>query len=47
MMSSGVPGVGGAKADAFDTIQQMNEIVLQFFNAYLKNEGNFTAAGKY
>lgn len=47
MMSSGVPGVGGAKANAFDTLQQMNEIILQFFNAYLKNEGTFTAAGKY
>jgi dienelactone hydrolase len=47
MMSSGVPGVGGAKADPFTTIEKMNGIVLQFFNAYLKGEGSFTSAGTY
>jgi hypothetical protein len=40
-----VPGVGGAAADPYATIEKMNGIVLQFFNAYLKGEGAFSAAG--
>jgi predicted dienelactone hydrolase len=47
MMRSDVPGVGGAAADPYATIEKMNGIVLQFFNAYLKGEGAFSAAGTY
>jgi hypothetical protein len=47
MMRSSVPAVGGAEADPFVTIEKMNGIVLQFFNAYLKGEGTFSAAGTY
>lgn len=45
MMRSSVPGVSGAEADSFDTIQKMNGIVLQFFNVYLKGQGTFSVDG--
>jgi dienelactone hydrolase len=47
MMRGSVPGVSGAEADPYATIEKMNGIVLQFFNAYLKGEGAFSAAGTY
>lgn len=41
MMRSSVPEVGGAEADPYATIEKMNGIILQFFNAYIKGEGSF------
>jgi len=42
MMRSSVPGIREAETDPFVTIEKMNEIVLQFFNTYLKGEGSFS-----
>jgi dienelactone hydrolase len=42
MMRGSVPGIIEAEADPFVTIETMNGIVLQFFNAYLKGEGSFS-----
>jgi dienelactone hydrolase len=47
MISSSVKHVGGETADKLYVIEKMNDIVLQFFNVYLKGEGNFAAAGTY
>jgi predicted dienelactone hydrolase len=47
MMRSSVPGISEAETDPFVTIEKMNGIVLQFFNAYLKGEGAFSATGTY
>lgn len=38
---------GGEAADKLGVIEKMNDLVLTFFNAYLKGEGSFTAAGEY
>jgi dienelactone hydrolase len=38
---------GGETADKYDVIEKMNDIVLEFFNVYLKGEGSFTSAGTY
>jgi dienelactone hydrolase len=35
---------GGAAADKYAVIEQMNDLVLAFFNDYLKEEGSFTVA---
>ena len=35
------------RSDPLSTIEKMNDIVLQFFNVYLKGEGSFTSAGTY
>jgi dienelactone hydrolase len=45
MINAAVPKAGGHEADALSTIEKMNEIVLEFFNVYLKGEGSFAAAG--
>ena len=45
IINSSVPKAGGHEADPLATIEKMNDLVLKFFNAYLKGEGNFTAAG--
>ncbi|NTW98229.1 MAG: hypothetical protein HGB28_06750 [Oscillochloris sp.] len=42
LMRSSVPAVGGAQADPYATIEQMNGIVLDFFDAYLKGVGSFS-----
>jgi hypothetical protein len=47
MINSSVPKGGGIEGDRYGTIEKMNGIVLAFFNAYLKGEGSFTAAGTY
>lgn len=48
MINASVPkGGGGHAADALSTIDKMNEIVLKFFNVYLKGEGSFTYKGTY
>ncbi len=47
MMRSSVPGVSGAEADPYTTIEKMNALVLQFFNVYLKGKGSFSVAGTY
>jgi dienelactone hydrolase len=37
--------IGGVQeADKYEILEKMNQIVLDFFNAYLKGEGNFTSA---
>ncbi len=38
LLRGSVPAVGGATADPYATIEQMNGIILQFFNAYLKGK---------
>lgn len=45
MISSSVKHVGGETADSLSVIEKMNDIVLQFFDVYLKGEGSFNAAG--
>jgi dienelactone hydrolase len=47
MINASVPKAGGHEADPLSTIEKMNDIVLQFFNVYLKGEGSFTSAGTY
>jgi dienelactone hydrolase len=48
MINASVPKAGGGHAaDALSTIGKMNDIVLQFFNVYLKGKGSFTSAGTY
>lgn len=47
VINAAVPKAGGHEADALSTIEKMNEIVLQFFNVYLKGEGIFTYSGSY
>jgi dienelactone hydrolase len=38
---------GGETADKYHVIEKMNDIVLVFFNVYLKGEGNFNLEGTY
>jgi dienelactone hydrolase len=48
MITSSVKKAGGGEtADKYYVIEKMNDVVLMFFNAYLKGEGSFTAAGTY
>jgi dienelactone hydrolase/FtsH-binding integral membrane protein len=47
MINASVPKAGGHEADALTTIEKMNDIVLDFFNVYLKGEGTFTYSGTY
>jgi dienelactone hydrolase len=47
MINASVPKAGGHEADPLSTIEKMNDIVLQFFNVYLKGEGTFTYKGEY
>jgi dienelactone hydrolase len=47
MINASVPKAGGHEADPLSTIEKMNDIVLEFFDVYLKGEGGFTAAGTY
>jgi dienelactone hydrolase len=47
-ITSAVPKAGGGEtADKYYVIEKMNDLVLMFFDAYLKGEGSFTAAGTY
>lgn len=39
--------IGTQEADKYYIIEKMNNIVLQFFNCYLKNEGSFHPEDKY
>ncbi|WP_026888822.1 alpha/beta hydrolase family protein [Clostridium beijerinckii] len=39
--------IGIQKADKYYVIEKMNNLVLQFFNCYLKNEGDFRPEDKY
>ena len=43
IINSSVPKGGGIEADKLGTIEKMNELVLAFFNTYLKGEGSFSA----
>jgi predicted dienelactone hydrolase len=48
LINTSVPqAAGGHAADALFTVEKMNDLVLQFFNVYLKGEGSFTPAGTY
>ncbi|MGA2821803.1 MAG: acetylhydrolase [Anaerolineales bacterium] len=47
VINSSVPKAGGIEVDPLETIERMNDLVLKFFNAYLKGEGSFTVAGTY
>jgi len=47
IINASVPKGGGQEVDAYATIEKMNAIVLQFFDVYLKGEGNFTYNGTY
>lgn len=44
LLNGSVHSTRGSGADSFATIERMNALVLQFFNAYLKGEGIFAAA---
>ncbi len=47
VINASVPKGGGDAGDAYATLAEMNEIVLAFFNAYLKDEGDFSATGTW
>lgn len=47
MISNSVNMVGGVKADKYYIIETMNALVLEFFNCYLKGEGDFDSEGTY
>lgn len=36
-----------ATIDSYDCIERMNQIILEFFDCYLKEKGSFTSAGMY
>jgi dienelactone hydrolase len=38
-------GDDGHEADAYQVIEKMNSVVLEFFNCYLKGEGSFRSTG--
>lgn len=44
LMNSSFHATTGAAVDPLATIEEMNATVLQFFNVYLKGEGNFSVA---
>jgi hypothetical protein len=44
MLNASVPNAGGQMTDPLSTIETMNDLVLKFFNAYLKGEGSFFTA---
>jgi dienelactone hydrolase len=45
LINRSVPQGGGREVDPYATIQEMNALVLKFFNAYLEGEGTFATAG--
>jgi dienelactone hydrolase len=47
VINASVPKAGGHEADPLSTINKVNEMVLEFFNVYLKGEGKFSTAGTY
>jgi dienelactone hydrolase len=47
LINASVPKAGGHEVDPLSTIEKMNDIVLQFFNVYLKGEGTFAYKGTY
>ena len=48
LITTSVPKAGGGEpADKLGVIETMNSTVLEFFNAYLKGVGSFSAAGTY
>jgi hypothetical protein len=38
---------GGETADKYYVLEKMNDLVLTFFNSYLKGEGSFSPARTY
>jgi dienelactone hydrolase len=42
LINASVPSAGGKEQDPYATVVKMNDLVLKFFNAYLKGEGTFT-----
>jgi dienelactone hydrolase len=47
IINASVPKSGGQEVNPLATIEKMNDLVLKFFNAYLKGEGSFSASGTY
>jgi dienelactone hydrolase len=47
MINSSANIGGGHEADKYAILEQMNGIVLEFFNVYLNGEGSFTSAGTH
>ena len=45
LINASVPKGGGQEVTPYETVEEMNTLVLKFFNAYLKGEGNFTWDG--
>jgi len=45
IINASVPKSGGQEVNPLATIEKMNDLVLKFFNTYLKGKGNFTATG--
>ncbi len=45
IINASVPKSGGQEVNPLATIEKMNNLVLKFFNAYLKGEGSFTTDG--
>ncbi|HUI90089.1 MAG TPA: hypothetical protein VLX61_15325 [Anaerolineales bacterium] len=45
LIDASVPKAGGQEVAPLATIEQMNDLVLKFFNTYLKGEGSFVIAG--
>jgi len=44
LINSSVPKAGGVETDPYGTLVKMNDIILNFYNAYVKGEGAFTVA---
>jgi dienelactone hydrolase len=47
IINASVPKGAGQEVNPLATIEKMNDLVLKFFNAFLKGEGSFTASGTY
>jgi predicted dienelactone hydrolase len=45
LINASVPKAGGQAVDPLATIEKMNDLILKFFNTYLKGEGDFTTDG--
>lgn len=45
LINTSVPAASGQSVDPYGTVEKMNDLILKFFNTYLKGYGNFTTAG--
>jgi hypothetical protein len=47
LIQASTPKDAGQEAHPYGTVEKMNDLILKFFNAYLKGGESFTAARTY